>query len=104
MQQPPAAAVQQQLKWPDRQRSGGFSRNQGLRDDFAAAAAQGMVREEAAESGLLYWLGLCQALMISLIESRPSEIDVDKIVRNMTILGLSGLGISYDRAVAIAET
>ena len=76
--------------------------NQGLRDDFAAAAAQGMVREEAAESGLLYWLGLCQALMISLIESRPSEIDVDKIVRNMTILGLSGLGISRERAVAIA--
>lgn len=76
--------------------------NEGLRNDFAAAAAQGMLRDEAAESGLLYWLGLCQMLMISLVESRPSVAEANKRVRDMTVLGLSGLGISYDRAVAIA--
>lgn len=78
--------------------------NEGLRNDFAAAAAQGMLRDEAAESGLLYWLGLCQMLMISLVEIRPSTAEANRRVRNMTVLGLSGLGISYDRAVAIAET
>ncbi len=77
--------------------------NEGLRSDFDAAAAQGVLRDEASESGLLYWLGLCQMLMISLVESRPSAAEARKRIRNMTVLGLSGLGISYDRAVAIAE-
>ena len=79
------------------------SLNQGLRNDFDAAATQGMLRDEAAESGLLYWLGLCQMLMISLIESRPSVVEANKRVRNMIILGLTELGVSHDQAVAIAD-
>ena len=78
--------------------------NQGLRNDFDAAVAQEVLRDEAVEGGLLYWLGLCQMLMISLVENRPCVAEANRRVRNMTIMGLSGLGISYDRAVAIAET
>lgn len=74
--------------------------NKGLRDDMAAAAAQGLVLPDAREHGVLYWLGLCQILMVSLVEQPPG--DAAARVAAMLRLGLAGLGIAPAVAAAIA--
>lgn len=42
--------------------------NEGLLRDVDAAAAQLSERPEARRTGVLYWLGLCQILMLYLVE------------------------------------
>lgn len=76
--------------------------NRGLRDDIEAAIAQGLLRPEATESGMLYWLGLCQAIMTNIVERKPSEADAQKRLCEMLVLGLTGLGISPDKAKRVA--
>lgn len=66
--------------------------NRGLKEDIDAALDLGLLRTEARETGLLYWLGLCQILMINLIEARPSHTQASSRLREMLALGLAGLG------------
>ena len=68
--------------------------NRGLLEDVEAACNQGLLRPEAREAGVLYWLGLCQALMISLIERPMTRAQADQRIADMITLGLSGLGAS----------
>jgi AcrR family transcriptional regulator len=77
--------------------------NRGLRDDMAAACAQGLLRPQARNSGVLYWLGLCQILMVSLMEERPAEADLATRVAEMIVLGLTGLGVEPGRAAEMAQ-
>lgn len=77
--------------------------NKGLVEDIGAACAAGLLRPEARESGVLYWLGLCQILMINLVERRPGPANAQRRVSEMIVLGLTGLGIDAARAVALAE-
>lgn len=67
--------------------------NKGLVDDFKAAVDAGLVRQEAADSGVLYWLGLCQILMANLVERRLDRPDAERRISEMIILGLTGLGV-----------
>ncbi len=67
--------------------------NKGLREDIEAACAQGLVRSEAKDTGVLYWLGLCHILMMSLIESQGDEQKTARLLAEMTVLGLTGLGV-----------
>lgn len=67
--------------------------NQGLVDDFNSARACGLLRREAEESGVLYWLGLCQVLMSNLIERRLDHAESNRRIADMITLGLAGLGI-----------
>jgi AcrR family transcriptional regulator len=76
--------------------------NRGLKEDVAAALAQGLLRPEAAEAGVLYWLGLCQVLMIHLIETRPAPAEVAARLGEMLVLGLTGLGVPKPRAQTVA--
>ena len=76
--------------------------NRGLRDDIEAACAAGLLRPEAKDSGVLYWLGLCQILMVNLVERRPSQREAATRMRDIMVLGLTGLGIDQQRAAAIA--
>jgi len=76
--------------------------NKGLRGDFDAAFAQGLVRAEAKDSGVLYWLGLCQVLMANLVERRLSRADAQRRTAEMIILGLTGLGVPDDHPVKAA--
>lgn len=76
--------------------------NRGVVGDFEAACAQGLLRAEAIESGVLYWLGLCQAVMTNIVERKPSREDALKRLSEMLVLGLTGLGISADDARSIA--
>ena len=77
--------------------------NHGLVSDFAAALAQDQLRAEAAESGVLFWLGLCQALMANLVERRPNRDEAERRIGEMIILGLSGLGVAGALASEIAQ-
>lgn len=76
--------------------------NRGLAGDMAAAIAGGLVREEAREGGVLYWLGLCQVLMANLVEQQPSPEAARRALGAMLVLGLTGLGATPERAREIA--
>lgn len=72
--------------------------NRGLREDIDAALDLGLLRPEARSAGLLYWLGLCQVLMANLVETGPTGEQATMLLREMLMLGLSGLGASPDHA------
>lgn len=76
--------------------------NKGLVDDFKAAVGAGMVRPEAAGSGVLYWLGLCQILMANLVERRLDRPDAERRISEMIVLGLTGLGVKSATALKLA--
>lgn len=77
--------------------------NAGVTADFDAACAAGLLRPEARESGVLYWLGLCQVLIASLVERGADRLAATQRVREMMVLGLTGLGADAAAAQAIAE-
>ena len=77
--------------------------NKGLVEDVDAACAKGLLRPEARGSGVLYWLGLCQILMVNLVEQRLDPESARRRVREMIVLGLTGLGIDAARADDLAD-
>lgn len=77
--------------------------NQGLVKDFEAACAQDLLSPEARESGVLYWLGLCQALMANLLERRTGIDHAEQRIADMISLGLAGLGVPADRIARLAR-
>lgn len=76
--------------------------NKGLREDIDAACRQGLLRPQAREAGLLYWLGLCQILVIHLVELRPEPAKASARLADMLIMGLTGLGVDEIKASEIA--
>lgn len=76
--------------------------NQGVAEDFDAACRLGLLHPQARDSGVLYWLGLCQALMANLVERPRSAGDVANRVSGIMLLGLLGLGVAPDHAQALA--
>lgn len=77
--------------------------NQGLRDDIEAAYQQGLIRREAKESGVLYWLGLCQAVMTELSANGQSGSATSQCLPEMLVLGLTGLGVPQSTAANLAS-
>ena len=75
--------------------------NKGVRGDFEAACALGLLRPEAKDSGVLFWLGLCQVLMTNLVERPFSTTEAKRRIADMLMLGLSGLGVAEDRDVTV---
>jgi len=76
--------------------------NKGVADDFDEAARLGLIGAAARGSGVLYWLGLCQALMAHLVEPKRDPAEAEARVTEMLVLGLTGLGIDRHRAEAVA--
>lgn len=77
--------------------------NKGVADDFDEAARLGLVQESAKGSGVLYWLGLCQALMSYLVERARAPAEAEARVTEMLILGLTGLGVDKRRTEGVAD-
>lgn len=76
--------------------------NRGLMEDIEAALDKGLLRPETSVSGVPYWLGLCQMLMMHLIETRPSgRIAADRL-GDMLFMGLTGLGAPAAQAQELA--
>jgi AcrR family transcriptional regulator len=77
--------------------------NTGVRADVEACVAAGLLREEAAEAGVLYWLGLCHALIANLVERRGTpEFSPARRLAEMQLMGLIGLGIAEPHARSLA--
>ncbi|MFN3458121.1 MAG: TetR/AcrR family transcriptional regulator [Novosphingobium sp.] len=77
--------------------------NKGVAKDFEDASRAGLLGEAAESAGVLYWLGLCQALMAYLIEQSQNLADAGAIIDNMLVLGLGGLGIERNRIAELAR-
>lgn len=77
--------------------------NEGISRDFDEAAREGMIGNEARDSGVLFWLGLCQALMAYLAENERALPDMGARTGEMLYLGLSGLGLDPSRAAAMTH-
>lgn len=76
----------------------GHRLNQGVRADVEALHAAGLARPEAESSGVRFWLGLCQILQLGAIERVEQRADEAQRLREMLVLGLTGLGVPEDRA------
>ena len=72
--------------------------NAGVRADLTLCVAAGVTRPEAGASGVLYWLGLCQVLMTHVAERQPSRAAAADRLRDMLVLGLTGIGVTPERA------
>ena len=56
----------------------------------------------ALDGGVLFWLGLCQILMLNLVERRLDPESAQRRIGDMIVLGITGLGIDAARAAALA--
>ncbi|MBN8814309.1 MAG: TetR/AcrR family transcriptional regulator [Sphingomonas sp.] len=72
--------------------------NKGLADDFYEAVRLGLVRPEARESGVLYWLGLCQTVIAYLLEWTGDSSQAEARIADLLLFGLAGIGVDHRRA------
>ena len=72
--------------------------NRGIRTDVEALVKAGLARPEAVQSGMRFWLGLCQIALLNTVERRPSRAEAAERLREMAVLGLTGLGVGEARA------
>lgn len=77
--------------------------NVGIVADMALAVESGVVRPEAATSGVRFWLGLCQVTMLNALERQPDRANAATRLGEMILLGLTGLGAEEDRARAVGR-
>lgn len=77
--------------------------NQGVAADLNAAVATGRLRKEAQQSGVRFWLGLCQVLMANAIERRIDRTEAARRLEEMLVLALTGLGLSAKDAAGYAS-
>lgn len=77
--------------------------NEGVRSDVQACVDAGLVSAAAAGSGMLYWLGLCVALITHIVESDLSVQRAAAKLNEFAFMGFLGLGVSEARSRKIAE-
>lgn len=77
--------------------------NQGIAADINAAIATARLRPEARQSGLRFWLGLCQVLMANAIERQIDRAEAARRLEEMLVLALTGLGLSASDAAGYAS-
>lgn len=76
--------------------------NTGLRSDIEAALATRSICAEAESTGLLLWLGACQALMVDTVEGQFSRAQAALGMHDMMVIVLTGLGINSAKVAKIA--
>jgi AcrR family transcriptional regulator len=73
--------------------------NAGVAKDLSSCVRSGVIRGDAKRSGVAFWIGCCQTLMLTLVGQRPSAELALELIADMLTLSLSGLGAS-DGAIA----
>lgn len=76
--------------------------NAGLRRDIEEACAQGLLRQEALDAGLLFWLGSCNMLMANMVERSFSHSQAAQRMEDLMVMALLGLGVSDVRTRELA--
>jgi len=81
--------------------------NVGAYADLRACIDANLVDEQSGKIGLLYWLGLCQAIITDVIQRKLSQQKASEQLQQMLLLGLTGLGVKtelvYDTAALQAK-
>jgi AcrR family transcriptional regulator len=77
--------------------------NQGVKADIQASISAGLLRKEAAATGVLFWLGLCQVMMANIAERNITRSAAAGKLHEMLVLGLTGLGADEPSAKKIAH-
>lgn len=79
-----------------------YSLNEGLRKDIEYCVDAGIIAKGTEQSGLLYWLGLCVALMTHVVESGCGRDQAAALLRQLMLMGLKGLGVEANTANEIS--
>lgn len=66
--------------------------NAGVAKDLQACAHARVIRADTQRSGVAFWIGCCQMLMIAIVEQRASLDRTIDLLSDMLVLGLAGLG------------
>ena len=77
--------------------------NKGVRADIEGCIEAGLILDEAGGSGVLYWLGLCVALITKTVECDLSRDEASELLCEIVLLGLRGLGADESAARQVAE-
>lgn len=77
--------------------------NVGLRADIDACIAAGHFNHQAGRSGLLFWLGACQMLMVSVLAQNLSRQDSAAQMCDTIVMALSGMGVKPLLADALGQ-
>lgn len=79
-----------------------YSMNEGLRRDINLCIEGGILPKGAEQAGLLYWLGLCVALMTQVVESNCKRHEAAALLHQLMQMGLLGMGAEKPVARDIA--
>jgi AcrR family transcriptional regulator len=77
--------------------------NAGLRDDIDACIVAGHFNQQARRSGLLFWLGTCQMLMMSVLAENLSRQAAVERTHDAVVIALSGMGVKAALVRRLAE-
>lgn len=77
--------------------------NDGVRTDIALCTEAGLIRVRSEQSAILYWLGLCVALMTHVVEVDLARGKTAEMLRDFIYAGLIGLGADEEVAREIAD-
>jgi AcrR family transcriptional regulator len=77
--------------------------NRGVRADIKACVSEGLLRPEATGSGMIFWLGVCQAVTRNITERALRRAAAAHEAYKFLVMGLSGLGIDQKNVVQVAE-
>lgn len=73
--------------------------NAGVANDVRLCVREGVIRPDARRSGVTFWLGCCQMLMVTIAEQRLTPERTVDLLSDMLRLALLGLGAS-ERAIS----
>jgi AcrR family transcriptional regulator len=66
--------------------------NAGVAKDLRACVRARLIRSDTQRSGVAFWIGCCQTLMMAIVEQRASLDRTLELLSDMLVLGLAGLG------------
>lgn len=77
--------------------------NAGLRGDIDACIAAGHFNSPAARSGLPFWLGACQTLMVSVLAQNLPRAAAAEQLRDTMQMALTGMGAAPELADRLSQ-
>ena len=82
--------------------SSDYPLNEGVRSDIEACVKSNSIRRATSNAGMLYWLGLCVALITHIVEVDLNRAEASLVLKDFIISGLIGLGAEESRAFEIS--
>lgn len=77
--------------------------NAGLQQDLRDAIAARQIVMPSERAAVLFWLGICQVIMVSIVDSRADKAAAHALLADMLQLGLRGFGAAPARIDEIIQ-